>query len=211
MAIVYRSSKGSDLTPAECDANNLQFDTKTKDGWDDLVSPMSIQTGSPDAPNLTEWMEHMWLPEFNHTNDLAVLGLFHVNHKYKLGTMMYPHFHFSPNDDAVSGVVRLGFRYKLARRHDSTGQIKFTNAVELSLDFTIPLNSAGTHFVAEVPEGFGIPSTHLEPDVMILMETFRRATHPNDTFEGSIWGQTHDIHYEVDRLSTINRAPNFYA
>jgi hypothetical protein len=106
----------------------------------------------------------------------------------------------------------LGFRYKLARRHDSTGQIKFTTAVELRLEFTIPSNSAGTHFVAEVPEGQGIPATHLEPDVMILMETFRRAgTDAADTFNGSIWAITHDIHYEVDRLATKNRAPDFYA
>lgn len=209
--LLTSSAKGAPLTPTEADANLALLETRTGDGWDDLVAPMEIQAGSPDAPSLTEWMDHMWLPEFNHTNDLAVLGKFHVNHQYKLGTMMYPHLHFSPNDDAVSGVVRLVFRYKLARRHDSTGQVKFTNAVELALDFTIPLNSAGTHFVAEVPEGFGIPSTHIEPDMMILMETFRRATHPNDTFDGSIWAMTHDIHYECDRIATPNRAPDFYA
>jgi hypothetical protein len=209
--LTTRSGKGASLTYGEMDGNWNELDRRTGDGWDDLVAPMEIQTGSPAAPTLTEWMEGMYFPEFNHTNDLAVLGKFHINHRYKLGTMLYPHFHFSPNDNAPSGVVVLGFRYKLARRHDSTGQVKFTNAVELRLEFTIPSNSAGTHFVAEVPTGFGIPATHIEPDVMVLMETFRRATDLADTFEGSIWGQTHDLHYECDVASTPNRAPDFYA
>jgi len=212
MATLYTvANKGAPLTPTEADFNMALLNIRTGEGWDDLVAPMEIQTGSPDAPTLTEWMEHMWLPEFNNSNDLSVLGKFHVNHRYKLGTMMYPHLHFSPNDDAASGVVRLGFRYKVARRHDSTGQIKFTNAVTLIREFNIPLNSAGTHFVVEMPESEGIPSTHLEPDVMILMETFRFGGHVNDTFTGSIWCMTHDLHYELDRDATINRAPNFYA
>lgn len=209
--ILTRQAKGAALTYGELDGNFIEVERRTGDGWDDLVAPMDIQVGSPYAPTRSEWMDGMFFPEFTHTTDLAVIGTFHVNHRYKPGTMMYPHFHFSPNDDAESGVVVLGFRYKLARRHDSTGQIKFTTPVELRLEFNISANSSGTHFVAEVPEGFGIPSIHIEPDAMILMETFRRATDPSDTFNGSIWGLTHDIHYECDRASTPNRAPDFYA
>lgn len=208
--ILTRASKGSQLTWAELDGNWSELNTRTLEGWDDLVAPMDIQTGAPDAPVLTEWMDGMFLPEFSHTGDLAVLGKFHVNHRYKLGTMLYPHLHFSVNDDAASGVIVLGFRYKYARRADSTGQITFTTAVELRHEETIALNSSGKHFVAEMAEGFGIPSTDLEPDVMILMETFRRGTDPSDTFTGSIWGITHDLHFETDHDSTPLRVPPFY-
>ncbi len=210
MTITRRLVKGTRLTNAEGDANLDHFDVKTMDGWDDLVAPMTIQTGAPDAPTLTEWVDGFYLPEFNHTNDLCVLGQFHINHRYKMGTEMLPHLHFGATDTS-GGVVRLGFRYKLARRHDSSGQITFTSAVEIALDFTIPAGTATKNFVAEVPAGQGIPSTHLEPDVMILMQTFRRATHINDTYPGSIWAMTHDLHHQVDRASTLNRAPNFYA
>lgn len=210
MTLTRRLVKGSRLTNAEGDANIDHFDLKTQDGWADLVAPMDIQAGAPDAPTLTEWANGYYLPELSHTNDLAVLGKFHVNHNYKLGTEMLPHLHFVCTDNS-SGVVRLGFRYSLARRHDSTGQITFTTPAEISLDFTIPANSANTHFVAEVPDGQGIPATHIEPDVMILMETFRRGSHVNDTFPGSIWAMTHDLHHQIDRAATINRSPNFYA
>lgn len=210
MTITRRLVKGSRLTIAEGDANLDHFDLKTKDGWADLVAPMEIQEGAPDAPTLTEWVEGFFLPEFNHTNDLCVLGKFHVNHSYKPGTEMLPHLHFGATDTS-GGVVRLGFRYKLARRHDSTGQLIFTAATEIALDFTIPAGNSQKNFVAEVPEGQGIPATNLEPDVMILMQTFRRATHGNDTFPGSIWAMTHDLHHQVDRAATPNRAPDFYA
>lgn len=210
--LTTRQGKGLALTYGELDGNFTELERRTGDGWDDLVSPMTIQTGAPDAPTLTEWLNGYFLPEFNATNDLCVLGQFHINHRYKLGTMLYPHLHFSISGaDTGGGVVRLGFRYTLARRHDSTGQTTFTTPVELSLDFTIPAGGAITHFVAEVPDGFGIPATHVEPDMMILMQSFRRGTHINDTFVGSIWAMTHDIHYECDVASTPNRSPNFYA
>jgi len=35
-------------------------------------------------------------------------------------------------------------------------------------------------------------------------------THANDTFVGSVWAITSDLHTEVDRAATPNRAPNFY-
>lgn len=210
--LTTRAGKGSELNFVELDENFQEIARRTDQGWDDLVSPMTIQTGAPDAPTLTEWIDGFYLPEFNHTNDLCVLGQFHINHRYKLGTMMYPHLHFSISGaDTAGGVVRLGFRYKLARRHDSTGQTTFTAPVELALNFTIPAGGAITHFVAEIPDGQGIPGTHIEPDMMILMQSFRRATHPNDTFAGSIWAMTHDIHYECDVASTPNRSPDFYA
>lgn len=209
--LTNRATKGSALTYGEVDGNWTTLDFRTGDGWDDLVAPMDIQTGAPDAPTLTLWMDSMYLPEFSHTADLSVLGKFHVNHRYKVGTMLYPHFHFSVNDDAASGDVVLGFRYKYARRADSTGQTAFTTAVELKLVFNVPLNSAGEHFVAEVPEGFGIPATDIEPDVMILMETFRRAaSDADDTLVASIWGITHDLHFETNHYATPLRAPPFY-
>lgn len=207
--LLTSSGKGAPLTPTEADGNLTLLETRTGDGWNDLVAPMEIQTGAPDAPTLSEWVEGYFLPEFNHTNDLCVLGKFHVNHGYLLGSELLPHLHFGATDTS-GGVVRLGFRYKLARRHDSTGQLTFTAATEIALDFTIPAGNSQRNFVAEVPLGQGIPGTHVEPDTMILMQTFRRATHPNDTFPGSIWAMTHDLHHEVDRMSTINRAPNFY-
>lgn len=208
--MIYQNAVGRLLTPAEVDGNFQGLDTKTKDGWTDLVSPMEIQTGAPDAPTLTEWVDGFFLPELNHTNDLCVLGKFHVNHNYKLGTELLPHLHFAATDTS-GGVVRLGFRYKLARRHDSSGQLTFTAPVEIALDFTIPAGVSQKNFVAEVPEGQGIPGTHLEPDVIILMQTFRRGTHLNDTFPGSIWAMTHDFHHQADRAATLNRAPDFYA
>ena len=36
------------------------------------------------------------------------------------------------------------------------------------------------------------------------------AAHVNDTCTNGVFGFTADVHYQSDRHSTLNRAPNFY-
>jgi len=43
-----------------------------------------------------------------------------------------------------------------------------------------------------------------------MVRLFRDANHVNDTFTGVSHGLTVDVHYQADRLHTLNRAPNFY-
>lgn len=209
MAITTRAGKGSPLSFAEMDANITQFDTKTKDGWADIVSEL-YNRGVASSPNIANFRDGLWLYEFEGSTLMEAFASFHIPHSYKQNTMLYPHMHFSVNTNS-SGVVRWGFEYSFARRHDSTGTIAYPTTTTLYKEFTIPANSAYTHFVAEVDEGNGIPGTDMEVDGMILMRVFRDAAHPNDTFPDSAFGITADVHHQVDRQATPNRAPNFYA
>lgn len=209
MAITTRSGKGSPLTYAEMDANLSQFDTKTKDGWADIVAELYTRAGV-NSPNTTNFRNGIWLYEFDPTVTMEAFANFHIPHSYKVGTMLYPHMHFSVQSNN-SGVVRWGFEWTYARRHDSSGTITFGATQTLYKDFTIAANSAYTHFVAEVDNLAGIPSTDVEVDGMILMRIFRDPTHPNDTFPDSVFGITADIHHETDRHATPQRAPDFYA
>jgi hypothetical protein len=207
--ITLRQSKGSPLTYTELDGNFSQLDTKTKDGWADIVAELYTRT-SPQAAGVNLFRNGIYLYEFDAAELREAFSNFHIPHAWKPGTMVYPHMHYSVNT-ASSGVVRWGFEYTLARRNDSTGQTAFPATTTIYVEQTIAANSDHTHFVCEAAEGNGIPGTNLEVDAMILMRVFRDAEHVNDTFPDSAFGITVDLHIEVDRASTPNRAPDFYA
>lgn len=209
MTITRRLVKGSRLTNAEGDANLDHFDLKTKDGWFDIVSEFYTR-GGPAAPGVSQFLGGIYLLEFSDTDTLEAFANFHIPHAYKPGSMIYPHVHFSVQSNNA-GTVRWGFEYTFARSAASTGQTAFPTTSTIYIDYVVPANSAYKHFIAEAGEGAGIPGTHIEVDGMILSRVFREPAHANDTFVGSVWAITADLHTEVDRASTPNRAPNFYA
>lgn len=204
--LLTRAAKGSPLSFAEADANTTLLQTRTGDGWRDNISSIDTRSGG-NAPQRNVFRDGLYLYEFSADEMNEVFSNFHIDHDYKLGTMLYPHLHFATTSNA-SGVVRLGFEYSFAQGH---GLGTFPATTTLYLDFTVPANSAFVHFVAEVPEGQGIPGTGVDTDGVILMRIFRDAAHVNDTFPATIFGILSDLHYEVDRYATINRFPNFRA
>lgn len=208
MTITTRSGKGSPLSYAEMDANLDQFNLKTKDGWFDIVSEFYTR-GGPAAPGVSQFIGGIYLLEFSDTDTLEAFANFHIPHAYKPGTMIYPHVHFSVQSNDA-GTVRWGFEYTFARSAASTGQTAFPATTTIYIDFPVPANSAYKHFIAEAAQGTGIPGTHIEVDGMILARVFREPAHVNDTFVGSVWAITSDLHTEVDRHATPNRAPDFY-
>lgn len=208
MTLNTRAAKGSRLSFEEADANWGVLDTKTKDGWFDIVSEFYTR-GGPAAPGVSQFIGGIYLLEFSDTDTLEAFANFHIPHAYKPGSMIYPHVHFSVQGNNA-GTVRWGFEYTFARSAASTGQTAFPATVTIYIDYAVPANSAYKHFIAEAPEGTGIPGTHIEVDGMILSRVFREPAHANDTFVGSVWAITSDLHTEVDRHATPNRAPNFY-
>ena len=208
MTITTRSGKGSPLSYAEMDANLNQFDLKTKDGWADIVSELIIRDTSF-GPIGTVYKSGLYLWAFPSGEMREAFANFHIPHSWKQGTMLYPHMHFTTSSNA-SGVVRWGFEYTAARRHDSGSSTTFPATQTIYVDFTINANSADQHFVCEAPQDGGISGTNREVDAMVLTRIFRDGLHDNDTFPDSVLGITADIHIEVDRHSTPNRAPDFY-
>ena len=205
----YQTQEGRLLTPAEVDANFAGLDLKTKDGWADIVSEFYTRSG-PASPGVSAFRGGIYLLEFSDTDTLEAFSNFHIPHAYRPGTMIYPHIHFSVASNNA-GTVRWGVEWTFARRHDSTGLRVFPEPSTIYIDFAVPANSAYTHFVAEAAQGAGIPGADIEVDGMIMTRVFREPAHANDTFVGSVWAITADLHIEVDRHATPNRAPNFYA
>ena len=202
--ITLRSQKGSELTYSELDGNFSDLDTRTSFGWRDNVIQL-IGRGGATEPPMQLFKDNIYMAAFSQNDMQEGFASFHIDHDYAMGTNMYPHIHWSCNTTST-GTVRWGFEYTLAKGHQ---QMVFTPAVTVYKEQYCD-GTQYKHYVAEVSDADVIPFTYLEPDTIILMRVFRDATHPNDTLDAQAFGVCVDLHYQVDRATTKNKAPNFY-
>lgn len=206
-ALITRASKGSQLTWDDVDGNWDDLQTRTGQGWNDLVQDVLVRSGA-NSPSPTVFIGGITAYEFSPTTMNECFVNFHMRHDYIDGTMVYPHVHWSHNTDSA-GVVRWGFEYTMARRNDSTGVVTFGATQTLYIEHTVTLGETYQHHVNEAADGLGIDGTILEPDALILCRVFRDATSPNDTYPDPIHLLTVDIHYECHTLATPLRTPPF--
>jgi hypothetical protein len=176
------------------------------DGWRDLVAPLSA-AGVPtaNAPTMTAFgsAHTPQREEFAFAvGDYVFCQPFHVNHDVKPGGAALVHVHWSTNGTSTA-TVKWELTIMRALGHD---QANFGAPVVR----TVTQAAAGTawrHMVAEVPLNEAL--TLAEPDELILV-TVKRVTNGGTDNADAVFGLTVDFHYEADRASTPNRAPNFY-
>lgn len=204
MTITTVSGKGSSLTLNELDGNFADLDTRTALGWRDNIIEITLRNG-PTEPQFTQFRDGIYLPAFVHTDVQSGFGNWHIDHDYALGTPLFLHIHWTTNA-TLTGTVRWGFEYTVAKGHQQAAFGPTT---------TVYIEQAATgtqymHYVGEVSPANTIPGTNIEPDTVILCRVFRDATHPNDTFDDQVFGVALDLHYQANRATTPNKAPNFY-
>lgn len=203
--ITLRNTKGSALTYAEADGNISELDTRTAQGWRDNVVQLDVQVGNPEAPTLNIFRNGIHAYTFPDAALTEAFANFHIDHDYAMGTALYPHIHWAVNSTAT-GTVRWGIEYTIAKGH---GQAVFgpsnTVYVEQAADGT-----AYKHYVAEVSLANAIPGDNIEPDTLILCRFFRDGEHGNDTLVDDCFVFCVDMHYQADKATTPNKAPNFF-
>lgn len=135
----------------------------------------------------------------------APVSTFHVDHDVKIGGKAYIHVHWS-TDGVDTNSVKWEFQIVRALGHD---QAFFGAAeafyVEQSPNQTSP--GAWRHYVAEVADIDALTLT--EPDEIIDV-VIRRVTNGAVDNTDDVFGIKVDFHYESDRDTTPNKAPNFY-
>lgn len=130
---------------------------------------------------------------------------FHVLHDYKQGTNAYPHIHFIVDTAMDAGQqITWRFGYVIAKGHQ---QGESLTAPETVIDLTYTatgLEVVGDHIVLECndTQAFDL----IEPDAVILA----RVELVSENVTGNIFGLLCDLHYQTDRHSTLNKAPDFY-
>jgi hypothetical protein len=129
-----------------------------------------------------------------------VWAVYHVKHDYAPGTVMYSHTHWTTLG-VNTGVVRWGFEYTVAKGY--TQQV-FPATTTVYKE----LAASGTplmHMISEVAVGDAIPAANLEPDSLILMRVFRDAANAADTCTDTAFLLLADLHYQSDRVHTLNK------
>lgn len=205
MTITTAAGKGAPLTPAEADANMVQFDTKTRDGWRDNIVQLTSQTDNPDASTLNIFRDGIHAYTFFAGQMTEACAVFHIDHDYEMGTALYPHIHWAVNTTAT-GTTRWGVEYTVAKGHS---QMAFGPTTTVYVEQA----SDGTqykHYIAETSDANAIPGTGIEPDTLILCRFFRDGAHPNDTLAADAFVFCVDLHYRASQYATPNKAPDFF-
>lgn len=172
-------------------------------GWKDLTSEL-VSRGGSSAPALALFRGNIYAYQFAANSMDQLYSTFHIPHDYAPGTALYIHIHWADASANPTGVVRWGFEYTFAKGH---GQEAFPATTTVYVEQA----AAGPyrHMIAEISTG--ILSSAVEVDGLLLVRIFRDATHANDTSPAAAFAFTCDVHYQSDRIATLNRSPNFYA
>ena len=170
--------------------------------WDDLTAPiLSARTPGTQAPTLTTFgpgASHM--KQYAFTVGDNVWLAFHVPHTFCPGTLAYPHMHWS-TDGTDTGVVEWDVDVQMAYGH---GQ----QAFPAETNFQLSANASGTPWNHEITEDDGTNAlVLLEPDALIFIHLELGA---GTTCTDTVFGLFFDFHYQVDRIGTPDKAPDFW-
>lgn len=176
-------------------------------GWRDLTSAITVRGNGSANPSWSTFRNGISAYEFQTGRREEFWLTFHIDHDYAMGTKVFPHVHWSTNSTAT-GTVRWGIEYTVAKGHAQSSGSIFGPTSIIYADTVVSSGDQYKHFVTEISEANAIPATLLEPDSLILVRFFRDGV--GDSFPGSIHGFTADVHYQVARIATKNKSPNFF-
>jgi len=174
-------------------------------GWKDNVMPLS-EAGVPtqNAPVMTAFGSSGVREELAFVvNDYCFIHAFHINHDIAINGDAYLHVHWSSDGTSIEP-VKWEFEYMRALGHQ---QAAFGTPTTVTVEQAAQ-GTAWYHMIAEFADIDKLTLT--EPDELILV-TLKRITNGATENTDTIFGVTVDIHYEADRDSTLNKAPNFYS
>ena len=208
MTITRLADKGgAALTALEADQNVGDLDTRTRLGWRDNIVEIKVDSSSPNAPTLAAVRGGILAWQFFPGELTEAHSAWHIDHDYATGTKLFLHVHWVCPTNAI-GTVRWGFEYTVAKGHQQQAFPEPTTVyVEQATNGTPYM-----HYVGEVSEANAIDGAALgiEPDTVILVRVFRDGAHVNDTLEDTVFGIFLDLHYQADKATTPNKAPNFF-
>ena len=170
--------------------------------WTDYLSPMAQAEVAAGSPSMLPFGPSGNLKALNFTTTGAkdaVMQYFHINHDIKMGTNIYPHVHWS-TDGINTGAVGWNIEYSIAKGHNQ-------EAFPAPTTFTLSEAASGItwqHMITEASDAQSFEAPEVDSIVMMRIEIDSNAT-------GDLaFGLFVDLHTEIDRPGTPNKAPDFY-
>lgn len=173
-------------------------------GWDDITTSMnSVKLGGISDPTFVAFQPGASgsLKAYKFAKGNEVFFVFHVPHTIKPSSLAYLHVHWTTNG-VNTGVVGWDIEYTFIKGHDQS---------EFPAPATIVVSEAASgtawrHMLTEDATGITLP----EPDTLVVVRMERNNT-ALDTCSDNVFGLEVDLHYQVNRVTTKNRAPDFYS
>ena len=174
-------------------------------GWADNIANFSSARGNGTSePTWSDMGNGHYNFKFTTGKELFVTH--HVKHDWKQGTNGYPHIHFLVNQTMTVGQqVTWRYAYTIARGHQQGESLL---GAETIIDITYTATGAevvGDHIILECSDLQSFDQR--EPDTLIS----GRVELISENVAGLVYGIMCDLHYQTDRHSTLNKAPDFYA
>lgn len=175
--------------------------------YKDIIGHMYIDTTKvTNNPTFTN-VGNFWFYKFA-LNDEGYAH-FHVNHDYKPSGNIFIHIHYFTDGTNLNS-VKWDFKYTMAKGHNqsSGGTFNFSTPSLVSVDSGALSGVPYRHYISEISAT--IDNTNAEPDSICSVH-FKRVTNGATDNTDGVYVLVCDLHVEIDRQGTINKAPNFYA
>lgn len=186
--------------------SNVLIGKGVKRGWNDyIISGLVLPTTGPNPPVISEFRNGLYALGFvDGAIRKETYANIHILHDYKMGTLIYPHIHWSHSEAVPAGNVVWGLMFSIARGH---------NVQAYPAPTTIYLQQTAlaqyTHHIIEASDAQAIPFVNAEPDSLVKITVFRDPTDVNDTFAGTAFLDFIDLHVETDGFLTQEKTRPF--
>lgn len=198
------------MTPGECNdftdmLRNLLV-TELNPVFDDYLVPgLTLRLGA-DAPGLTELRDGMFLNAFAGTGVTVEQAFFeiHILHGIRANTTPTFHIHWTHNNATPSGNVKWFVDYTIAKGYGAS-----TYAAPTTLSVVQAAGAQYEHSITDDDE-MPVSSSEFEPDAVLIGRIYRDPADSEDTFEDDAFLIDVDLHYQRDKIGTIERNRPFH-
>lgn len=193
----------TDYFNIEADGTDVRYGAATQ--WDD-VYPSSVTVGvGATAPTFSAYSGNLKAYEFTGSVSNKELHIgFQIYHSYKEGSNISPHIHLYIPNNGVGGTIIFDMEYDWANV-DDTGAITtttLTGTLTLPADSTIRKNVIFSFNGTGSPGGTSTPITGTGKKISSVFMTRLVRRQDLDTFAGSVWLKSADIHIEKDMIGS---------
>jgi hypothetical protein len=188
----------TDHTKFEADGTMVMEGAATV--WDDItVFPDATTKGSSAPPTYSIFKNNssqgVFLNWFSATTENEVYFSVQLPHKYKVGTTLYPHVHWTTLSTAPSGTdVVWGLEYTVVSVGGTYNNTTILKANSVIGAIGTP-SGYGQHLITDLGT---INGTGLGISSIILCRLFRAATDGADTYANTTGLLSIDFHFEID-------------
>ncbi len=181
--------------------------------WEDQIGEIVVRGTGANNPTWAVYRGNIRQYQFSNVAMTEVWSNFHVTHRYKPASDIYLHVHWSQIVADAGVQAKWYFDVSYAKGHQQAAFAApiTTSVVQAASSTQYMHNIAEVQLTAASPSASQIDSDIVEVDGVFLVRLYRDPTDVADTLTQAPFVHYIDLHFQVDREGTLNKAPNFYA